>query len=141
MSKRLDMGALHELVQDALKIDQLRARLKELTDAVNQVSSIQAQLQQILEAKPAGKAKTKVKKTKGKKGGKQPHPKPGSAPERLCRILGQEPKTVQQIAKEAGLKESTVRSYLKQFGCFKNIWGKGYVHKPKAHGKQGQGGK
>ena len=139
MNKRVNMAALQELMQDALKIDQLRSRLKELSDAIQVVSTLQAELQKVLEGKQVGQAK--ARKTKGKKVGKQPYPKPGSAPERLCKILGQEPKTVQQVAKESGLKESTVRSYLKQFGCFKNVWGKGYVHKPQAHGKQGQAGK
>ena len=136
MTERLNMGALQELVQDAMKIDQLRSRFKELTDAVHRVSKLQEELQQILGSKPVVQAEVKVKKGKGKKAGKQPHPKPGSAPGKLCSILGTEPKSVQQIAKEAGWTKETVKSYLHQFDCFQNVWGKGYVHNPQVHGKQ-----
>jgi hypothetical protein len=134
MPKHIDIDALQEAVQEAEKIDKVRSRLKELSTTLERLNSLQGELAEILEGKPSRKTTKKTKKAKGKKAGKQAHPKPGSAPEKLCKILGKTPKSVEQIAKECGLTEGTVKAYLNQFDCFQNVWGKGYVYNP-------QGGK
>jgi len=132
MARQIDIDALQTAVQEAEKIDKVRSRLKELSTTLERLNALQDELAEILEDKPTRKTTKKIKQAKtkkAKKAGKQPRPKPGSAPEKLCRILGKTPKSVKQIAKECGLTEGTVKVYLQQFDCFENVWGKGYVYK------------
>lgn len=61
---------------------------------------------------------------------KQAHPKVGSGPYKLCKVMSSRPKTKEEIAKRTGLSVSTVSLYLQQFACFQSAGrGKGYVYK------------
>jgi hypothetical protein len=64
---------------------------------------------------------------------KPAHPKVGSGPYKLCKVMSSRPKTKDEIAKRTGLSRGTVTLYLQQFGCFQSAGrGKGYVYnKPK----------
>lgn len=64
---------------------------------------------------------------------KYDHPKPGSGPAKLCKVMSNRPKLKDEIAKQTGLTVGTVTLYLHQYACFKSAGrGKGYIyHKPK----------
>lgn len=60
---------------------------------------------------------------------KQDHPKPGSGPAKLCKVMSSKPKTKEEIAKISGLSVGTVSLYLHQYHCFKSAGrGKGYIY-------------
>jgi len=61
---------------------------------------------------------------------KPEHPKVGSGPYKLCKVMSSRPKTKDEIAKRTGLSRGTVTLYLQQFGCFQSAGrGKGYIYK------------
>ena len=72
-----------------------------------------------------------------KQGVKEDHPKVGSGPYKLCKVMSSRPKSKKEIAEKTGLSEGTVSLYLHQFNCFKSAGrGKGYVYiRPRAEKK------
>jgi hypothetical protein len=61
---------------------------------------------------------------------KPEHPKVGSGPYKLCKVMSSRPKTKEEIAQRTGLSKGTVTLYLQQFGCFQSAGrGKGYIYK------------
>lgn len=67
---------------------------------------------------------------------KPDHPKVGSGPYKLCKVMSSRPKTKDEIAKRTGLSRGTVTLYLQQFSCFQSAGrGKGYIYKKPANMK------
>jgi hypothetical protein len=128
MAETIDLGRLQKAVEDANKVAKIREKVGQLHKAIDQIIRLREDLTALLE----GRDKP-TRRGKGKPGGttsntrKASHPKPGSGPEQLCRVMGRTPMPVSEIAKKTGLSEGTIRVYLGQFSCFENVRGKGYT--------------
>ena len=68
--------------------------------------------------KKATKKKTAKKRT-AKATGKEAHPKAGSSPALLCKVMSSRPKLIDEIAKHLNLAETTVKLYLNKYKCFR----------------------
>lgn len=128
MAETIDLGPLQKAVEDANKVAKIREKVGQLHKAIDQIIRLREDLTALLEGreKPTRQAKGKShpKKSKARKAD---HPKAGSGPEQLCRVMGHTPMPVSEIAKKTGLSEGTIRVYLGQYSCFKNVRGKGYT--------------
>ena len=116
MAETIDLGRLQKAVEDANKVAKIREKVGQLHKAIDQIIRLREDLTALLE----GRDKP-TRRGKGKPGGKTSkarkatHPKPGSGPEQLCRVMGSTPMPVSEIAKKTGLSEGTIRVYLGQF--------------------------
>lgn len=101
------------------KLKQLSARREKLMQKVRSLDNQITDLLAIMQARKSAQ--------------KQEHPKIGSGPYKLCKVMSSRPKTKEEIAKRTGLSIATVSLYLQQFACFKSAGrGKGYIYaKPK----------
>ncbi|HEV56266.1 MAG TPA: hypothetical protein ENN87_02055 [Phycisphaerales bacterium] len=136
MAETIDLGRLQKAVEDANKVARIREKVGQLHKAIDQIIRLREDLTALLEGcdKPTRRAKGKPG-GKTSKARKAAHPKPGSGPEQLCRVMGSTPMPVSEIAKKTGLSEGTIRVYLGQFSCFKNVRGKGYTCNHRASGR------
>jgi len=139
MTAGVDLKSLQRALEEANKVAKIRSKIDQLHDAIDQIVRLRQDLTSLVGGgRGPAKRKAKVKKAARRAGkkAKLPAPKPGSAPEKLCRVMGKTPVPVSEIAKKTGLSENTVRVYLGQYKCFKNVRGKGYTcsHTPSAGG-------
>jgi len=123
-------------------------RLKKLTKQRNSLMKKVGQLDDKIDAllkkgaakKTAKKAtkKKRVKKRTTKVSGKEAHPKPGSSPALLCKVMSSRPKQIIEIAKKLKLAENTVKLYVNKYKCFQSAgYGEGYIYVKKgAAGKK-----
>lgn len=138
MAKQIDLTNLEHLVQEGQKAETLR---KQLQGQVEKVQKAQEHLSQQLEAlgallqegkKVGGRGRPKgMGKAKAAKGGKEARPKPGSAPDNVCKVMSSDkPMQVSEIAKKAKLSEGTIKQYIYKYDCFQSAGrGKGYLCK------------
>jgi len=133
MVKQIDLGNLQQLIEEGQQAGALK---KQLQEQVGKVQRAQQQLTDELQSLSA--LLQEGKKAKGKRGEKQgaqakeERPKPGSAPEQLCKVMSSEkPLQVEEIARKTRLSEGTVKQYLHKFDCFYSAGrGKGYLFTP-----------
>jgi len=140
MAKQIDLTNLGHLVEQGQQAEslkrQLQGQLEKVQKAQEQLSDQLDALSSLLqEGKKAGgrgrpKGRGKAKAQAGK-GGKEARPKPGSAPDNLCRVMSPtKPMQVSEIAKETKLSEGTVKQYLHKYDVFYSAGrGKGYLCK------------
>lgn len=138
MAKQIDLTQVQTLVERGQEAEGLK---KKLQDQVGKVQKAQEQLTEQLEAlssllgegkKTGGRGRPKGRgKAKAGKGGKEARPKPGSAPDNLCKVMSPtKPMQVSEIAKETKLSEGTVKQYLHKYDVFYSAGrGQGYLCK------------
>jgi len=144
MAKQIDLTNLEHLVQEGQKAETLR---KQLQGQVEKVQKAQEQLTQQLQSLAALLGEQKKAKGRGRpkgaaaKGAKESHPKPGSAPENLCKVMSSsKPMQVEEIAKKTNLSAGTVKQYIHKFDCFYSAGrGQGYLYKPSSSAGQATG--
>lgn len=122
-----DVKQIQALLEDAEKLGDVKKAVGKLSKLIDKVAEAQAELDKLI----GGTAtKPKVKKPKAD------HPKAGSAPAKLCKVMGATPKTAKVIAKAVGSSEATVKVHLGKYKCFSNVRGKGYIYKKPATKKK-----
>jgi hypothetical protein len=145
MAKQIDLTLVQELVERGQEAEGLR---KKLQDQVGKVQKAQEQLAGELEALRAilGEGRKAGARGRGRgrraaAGGKEAQPKPGSAPEKLCKVMSAtRPMQVSEIAAKTKLSEGTVKQYLHKFECFQSAGrGKGYLCKSSSSAGQTAG--
>jgi len=122
MAKQIDLTQVQELVERGQEAEGLK---KKLQDQVGKVQKAQEQLSEQLQAlsallgkKTGGRGRGRPK-AEAAKGGKEAHPKPGSAPDELCKVMSSDkPMQVSEIAKKTNLSEGTVKQYIHKYDCF-----------------------
>ncbi len=114
-----DVKQIQAILEDAQKFGEVKKAIVKLSKLLDKVAEAQAELDKLI----GGTAAPKVKKPKAD------HPKPGTAPARLCKAMGATPKTAAAIAKAVGSSEATVKVHLGKYKCFSNVRGKGYIYK------------
>jgi len=122
MAKQIDLTQVQELVQRGQEAEGLK---KKLMEQVGKAQKAQEQLSEQLQAlsallgegkKTGGRGRPKAEAAKG---GKEAHPKPGSAPDELCKVMSSDkPMQVSEIAKKTKLSEGTVKQYIHKYDCF-----------------------
>jgi hypothetical protein len=137
MAKQIDLTQVQELVERGQEAEGLKKKLQE---QVGKVQKAQEQLADQLQALSAllGEGKKAGGRGRGRgragvaKTGKESHPKPGSSPEQLCKVMSStKPMQVEEIAKKTELSVGTVKQYLHKFDSFFSAGrGKGYLYKP-----------
>ncbi len=143
MAKQIDLTQVQELVERGQEAEGLK---KKLMEQVGKVQKAQEQLSEQLQAlsallgegkKTGGRGRPKAEAAKG---GKESHPKPGSAPEELCKVMSSDkPMQVSEIAKKTKLSEGTVKQYIHKYDCFYLAGrGQGYLCKGASSSPAGQ---
>jgi len=136
MAKQIDLTQVQELVERGQEAEGLK---KKLMEQVGKVQKAQEQLSEQLQAlssllgegkKAKGRGRPKGK-AKAEKGGKEARPKPGSAPDNLCKVMSSDkPMQIEEIAKKANLSTGTIKQYIHKYSCFYSAGrGKGYLCK------------
>ena len=108
-----DMEKIKQLMEDGEKVGAVRKQVEKLQTAMDELVAV------------LGGSAPKVKKEK------LDHPKPGSAPAKLCKVMGKTPQTAEQVGKKVKppIKPATCKIYFSKFACFQNVRGKGYIYK------------
>ncbi len=106
-----DMEKIKQLMEDGEKVGAVRRQVAKLQTAMDGLVAV------------LGGSAPKGKKEE------LDHPKAGSAPDKLCKVMGATPQTAEQVAKKVGIKPATCKIYFAKFDCFQNIRGKGYICK------------
>ena len=114
-----DMEKIKQLLADGEKLGAVKKAVVKLSALLDRLGEAQKELTTLL---GGGTAKPKAKAAK------PDHPKPGSAPAKLCKVMGATPKTAAVIAKAVGIKEATAKIYFGKFTCFSNVRKKGYIY-------------
>ena len=119
----MDIDKIKETLENADINEQKIKQLSKLqTQAWNKLVAVQdvlAEMEELLSG-------TII--TKAKSSGLPDHPKPGSAAEKLCKIVNSKtPMNVAEIAKKIKASEATVKQHLR-YKCFTNVRGKGYLY-------------
>lgn len=105
-------------MNDIKKLAQVKKLSGKRTQLMNKVQILDSQINSLL-----SEVQTKKEVIK------QDFPKPGSGPEKLCKVMSGRPKSKEEIAEKAGLTVGTVSLYLHQYHCFKSAGrGKGYIY-------------
>jgi len=131
MAKQIDFSEVQQLIERGQEAEALK---KQLQDQVEKVQKAQAQLSDQLQSLTALLQGRKQAKARGGEKGpaKEARPKPGSAPEELCKVMSStKPMQVSEIARKTNLSEGTVKQYIHKFDCFYSAGRKqGYLFKP-----------
>jgi len=141
MAKQIDLTNLGHLVEQGQQAESLK---KQLQAQVEKVQKAQEHLTQQLQSLADLLGEQKKAKGRGRpkgtaaKGAKESHPKPNSAPEKLCKEMSStKPMQVEEIAKKTNLSTGTVKQYIHKFDCFYSAGrGKGYLYKPSSSAGQ-----
>jgi len=144
MAKQIDLTNLGHLVEQGQQAESLK---RQLQGQVEKVQKAQQQLSDQLDALSSLLQEGKKAGGRGRpegtavKPGKESHPKPNSAPEKLCKEMSSsKPMQVEEIAKKTNLSTGTVKQYIHKFDCFYSAGrGKGYLYKPSSSAGQATG--
>ena len=99
-------------------IKQLKQLLLKRNSLMGRVEALDTQINGLLDEIPSKKEVVK-----------QDHPKAGSGPDKLCKVMSSRPKSKAEIAQKTGLSEGTITLYLHQYKCFQSAGrGKGYIY-------------
>jgi hypothetical protein len=116
MTTHIDLSDLQDLIEQGTQAQELR----ELVLA--HVRNLQTELDAIEALLQPGKGKRRPSRTADA-------PAPGTAPEKICRVMSPTvPMQVSEISEKSGISEGTCKVYLSRFRCFESVGrGKGYI--------------
>jgi len=113
-------------MKDEITITRLKKLTKQRNSLMKKVSPLDDKIDALLKKGPATKT---TKKRTTKASGKESHPKPGSSPALLCKVLSSRPKQIDEIAEKLDLSENTVKLYVNKYKCPQSAgYGKGYIY-------------
>ena len=118
-------------MKNEIKLTRLKKLTQQRKSLMKKVGLVDNRIDALLKKGiTATKPTTKVtKKRTTKASGKEAHPKSGSSPELLCKVMSSRPKQIDEIAKKLDLAETTVKLYIHKYKCFQSAgYGKGYVY-------------
>lgn len=120
----MDIDKIKETLENADINEQKIKQLSKLqTQAWNKLVAVQGVLAEMEELLSSGTVTIKAKTSE-----LPDHPKPGSAAEKLCKIMNSKtPMNVSEISKKIKASEATVKQHLR-YKCFTNVRGKGYLY-------------